>query len=82
MRRAPGDRARRRYPVSVGSLAALAAAVLDHCGVECTDVIGFSYGGAISQQLAYDYPERVRKLVLAATNCGWARSGARRGPWP
>jgi pimeloyl-ACP methyl ester carboxylesterase len=30
------------YPVSVGSLAALAAAVLDHCGVECSDVIGFS----------------------------------------
>ncbi len=38
--------------------------------VECTDVIGFSYGGAIAQQLAYDYPERVCKLVLAATNCG------------
>jgi poly(3-hydroxyoctanoate) depolymerase len=59
------------YPVPVPSLAALAAAVLDHCAVECTDVVGFSYGGAIAQQLAYDYPERVRKLVLAATNCGW-----------
>jgi poly(3-hydroxyalkanoate) depolymerase len=58
------------YPISVGSLATLAAAVLDHFGVECTDVIGFSYGGAISQQLAYAYPERVCKLVLAATNCG------------
>jgi poly(3-hydroxyalkanoate) depolymerase len=58
------------YPVSVSALAALAAAVLDHCGVGCTDVIGFSYGGAISQQLAHDYPERVRRLVLAATNCG------------
>jgi poly(3-hydroxyalkanoate) depolymerase len=58
------------YPVSVSALAALAAAVLDHCEVECTDVIGFSYGGAIAQQLAYEYPERVCKLVLAATNCG------------
>ncbi len=68
------------YPVSVGSLAALAAAVLDHFGVECTDVIGFSYGGAISQQLAYTYPERVRRLVLAATSCGvgsfWGSPGA------
>ena len=59
------------YPVPVASLAALAAAVLDDRGVECTDVIGFSYGGAIAQQLAYDHPERVRRLVLAATNCGW-----------
>jgi poly(3-hydroxyalkanoate) depolymerase len=58
------------YPVPVASLALLAAAVLDSRGVDCTDVIGFSYGGAIAQQLAYDYPDRVRRLVLAATNCG------------
>ncbi|RPI58419.1 MAG: alpha/beta fold hydrolase, partial [Lysobacterales bacterium] len=58
------------YPVPVSSLASLAAAVLDNRGVVYTDVIGFSYGGAIAQQLAYDYPERVRRLVLAATNCG------------
>jgi poly(3-hydroxyalkanoate) depolymerase len=57
-------------PVPVASLAALAAAVLDNRGIESTDVIGFSYGGAIAQQLAYDHAERVRKLVLASTNCG------------
>lgn len=59
------------FPVSVESLAALAVAVLDDRGIDCSDVIGFSYGGAVSQQLAYDYPERVRRLVLAATSCGW-----------
>jgi poly(3-hydroxyoctanoate) depolymerase len=58
------------FPVPVSALASLAAAVLDDRGVDCTDVIGFSYGGAVSQQLAYDYPERVGRLVLAATNCG------------
>jgi poly(3-hydroxyoctanoate) depolymerase len=57
-------------PVPVASLAALAAAVLDEREVERTDVVGFSYGGAIAQQLAYDYPDLVSKLVLAATNCG------------
>jgi poly(3-hydroxyalkanoate) depolymerase len=57
-------------PVPVTSLAALAAAVLDNRGIDATDVIGFSYGGAIAQQLAYDHPERVLKLVLASTNCG------------
>lgn len=68
------------YPVSVPALAALAAAVLDSRRVDCTDVLGFSYGGAIAQQLAYDYPERVSRLVLAATNCGlgsyWSSPGA------
>ncbi len=58
------------YPVSVPTLSALAAAVLDDRDVACNDVIGFSYGGAVSQQLAYDHPERVCRLVLAATNCG------------
>jgi poly(3-hydroxyalkanoate) depolymerase len=58
-------------PVPVPSLAALAVAVLDNRGVGLTDVIGFSYGGAVAQQLAYDYPERVARLVLAATTCGW-----------
>lgn len=58
------------YPISVPSLAALAIAVLDNRGIERTDVVGFSYGGAVSQQLAYDYPERVERLVLAATTCG------------
>ncbi len=58
------------YPVSVVSLAALAVAVLDSRDVACTDVIGLSYGGAVAQQLAYDYPARVRRLVLAATTCG------------
>jgi len=58
------------YPVSVESLAALAVAVLDKRHVSRTDVVGFSYGGAVAQQLAYDYPERIGKLVLASTTCG------------
>ena len=59
------------YPVPVASLSALAATVLDDREVGCTDVIGFSYGGAVAQQLAYVNPERVCRLVLAATNFGF-----------
>lgn len=58
------------YPVSVVALASLAAAVLDACSVAQADVVGFSYGGAVAQQLARNYPQRVNRLVLAATNCG------------
>ena len=58
------------YPVSIVELANLAAAVLDDRGVRWADVIGFSYGGFVAQQLAHDHPTRVRRLVLAATNFG------------
>lgn len=58
------------YPVTIPALAELAVAVLDHLGVPWADVVGFSYGGAIAQQLAHDHPTRIRRLVLAATHCG------------
>jgi pimeloyl-ACP methyl ester carboxylesterase len=58
-------------PVPIAALAELAVAVLDNRGVDCADVVGFSYGGAVAQQLAYGHPERVCRLVLASTNCGW-----------
>lgn len=58
------------YPVSVAGLASLTAAVLDDCGISSTDVIGYSYGGGVAQQLAVDRPERIERLVLAATTCG------------
>src|SRR5205823_686118 len=58
------------YPVSIESLADLAAAVLDDRAVPRADVIGFSYGGFIAQQLAHAHPARIRRLVLVATNFG------------
>lgn len=36
----------------------------------CADVLGWSMGGFIAQQLAQRHPEQVRRLVLAATNPG------------
>jgi poly(3-hydroxyoctanoate) depolymerase len=57
-------------PIPVKGMAQLAVAVLEHLAEPCADVIGFSYGGAVAQQLAFDHPDRVCRLVLAATNCG------------
>jgi pimeloyl-ACP methyl ester carboxylesterase len=57
-------------PIPISMLADLAVSVLDDRGVEWADVLGYSYGGAIAQQLAFDHPARVRRLVLAATTCG------------
>jgi poly(3-hydroxyoctanoate) depolymerase len=58
------------YAVPIPSLANLAAAVLDHHGVDRADVLGYSYGGAVAQQLAYQHSGRIGRLVLAATTCG------------
>ena len=44
--------------------------LLDDLGVERTSCVGLSLGGAVSLQLALDYPERVGRLVLADTMSG------------
>lgn len=40
---------------------------MDDLGLAEVDLLGVSMGGMIAQQLAADYPERVRKLVLTVT---------------
>lgn len=57
-------------PLSMSMLAGFAVSVLDEAGVDRADVLGFSYGGAVAQQLAVQAPARVRRLVLASTSCG------------
>jgi poly(3-hydroxyoctanoate) depolymerase len=77
---APGVGASRAplLPLSIGHLADLSVSVLDELGLDCVDVLGFSHGGAVVQQLAFSYPERVRRLVLVATTCG---IGSTLPPW-
>ena len=57
-------------PLSMPGLAELASAVLDAAGFLDADVLGFSHGGAVAQQLAHDLPARLRRLILVATSCG------------
>ena len=57
-------------PLSMPGLAEIAVAVLDAAGLDDADVLGYSHGGAVAQQLVHDEPGRVRRLVLAATSCG------------
>ena len=57
-------------PLSITELATVATAVLDAAGLQDADVLGYSHGGAIAQEMAHQSPGRVRGLVLAATSCG------------
>ena len=53
----------RRLPAHVRTITGL----LDALGHDQVDVLGVSLGGAVAQQLARQAPDRVRRLVLAAT---------------
>ena len=54
-------------PYSVAQLAADLARLLDHLGVASTAVLGYSQGGAVAQQFAFDHRARCSRLVLACT---------------
>jgi poly(3-hydroxyoctanoate) depolymerase len=60
----------RRRP-SLRLVAAYAVALLDDLGLNQVDVMGVSWGGLVSQELARRHPARVRRLVVAATGTGW-----------
>jgi pimeloyl-ACP methyl ester carboxylesterase len=57
-------------PLSMRQLASIAEGVLDACGIESADVLGYSHGGAVAQQFAFESPARIKRMVLAATSCG------------
>jgi poly(3-hydroxyalkanoate) depolymerase len=57
-------------PRRFSGLARLANRLLDRLGYQQVDVIGVSWGGALAQQFARQYPNRCRRLVLAATSPG------------
>jgi len=57
-------------PYRFPGLAKLAARMLDYLDYGQVSVIGVSWGGALAQQFAHDYPERCKKLILAATAAG------------
>jgi pimeloyl-ACP methyl ester carboxylesterase len=58
-------------PTSVPGLARLVRELLAQLDRERVDVLGYSFGGAIAQELARSAPDSVRRLVLAGSTCGW-----------
>jgi poly(3-hydroxyoctanoate) depolymerase len=59
-----------RRPLRMTALTAIVGRLLDQLGHHRVDVLGVSFGGALAQQLAIQDPQRVRRLILAATTFG------------
>lgn len=54
-------------PYSTAMMAEDTVAVMEHLKIEKARVAGISMGGAIAQELAINFPERVRSLILIST---------------
>ena len=59
-----------RIPYRFSAHARLVTQMLDQLGYQQVDVLGISWGGALAQQFAYQYPERCRRLILVSTGTG------------
>lgn len=65
--RGHGKSARIRGRVNVEDMADEVSGVMDALGLGTVPVVGYSMGGMVAQALAYRYPGRIDRLVLAAT---------------
>ena len=66
-------------PYGAPTMAAIVMEIAERFGQPKLDVAGFSWGGALAQQIAIQFPGRVQRLVLMATTpsvgapgIGWA----------
>ncbi len=55
---------------SIGLFANDTAGLLEALKISKADVFGWSMGGAIAQELAINYPDKVGKLIVYASFCG------------
>lgn len=58
------------FPYRFSGLASTIDQMLEKLGYQQVDLLGLSWGGFAASQYAYDYPKRVRKLILCATATG------------
>ena len=56
-----------KAPLTIGQMADDIVAVIASLGLDAVDLIGFSLGGFVAQQITLSRPDLVRKLVLAGT---------------
>ena len=62
-------------PYGAPTMAAVVMEIATRLGQQQIDLAGFSWGGALAQQIAVQFPGRVRRLVLMATTPSVAAPG-------
>lgn len=71
-------------PLSVAEMANDTLAAIRALGLKSIDLIGFSLGGFVAQQILFDAPDLVRRAILAGTGPAGGTGIERVGPvsWP
>lgn len=71
-------------PLTVAEMASDTIATVRALGLTSFDLIGFSLGGFVAQQVLFDAPDLVRRAILAGTGPAGGTGIARVGPvsWP
>lgn len=68
--RGAGQSGKPDEPYRIADMAEDTVNLMDALGLASAHVLGVSMGGCIAQEMALDFPQRVRGLVLACTTCG------------
>ena len=68
--RGTGESDRPNIPYSMNMLAEDVKGLMEFLGIGKAHLIGRSFGGMIAQHFVLQYPEKVEKLILIATNFG------------
>lgn len=59
---------------SIKMMAADTTGLMNVLNIEKAHILGYSMGGSIGQEIALDYPEKVKKLILCSAGCGGPKS--------
>ena len=62
-------------PYLIKTMADDVIGLMDALDIGCSDVLGVSMGGMIAQEIAINYPQRVKKLILVCTTPGKDEKG-------
>jgi pimeloyl-ACP methyl ester carboxylesterase len=55
-------------PIDTRLMAGDIAALIDHLHLDKPDLVGYSLGGGVAMQIAFQHPEKLRKLVAVSAN--------------
>jgi len=72
--RGTGQSDKPNMPYTIKMMADDAKGLLDAIGIDSAHVCGVSMGGMIAQELALNYPDRVKSLILGCTFCGGTKA--------
>ncbi|MFV0406929.1 MAG: alpha/beta fold hydrolase, partial [Propioniciclava sp.] len=59
-----------KFPLRMGGLAGVVSGLIERLGYTQVDLLGYSLGGLVAQEVSHRHPAQVRKLILAATSPG------------